>query len=199
MRVWGMSDGLRRQLVFVRSDCCARCRPLPRSTPVDQTSSDPRGPIVAARSTFVTLDNTTRFNLARTALGLDHGEWIDQPPQIIGNQGTWKSESNGLLTGTEGSASYSIRDLYDVEHGLINVLWDNPFVGSNSYSQSVRFLIPRTHPGPGQDDWVRCGKCRTVFWNGEANRGVCAAGGAHVIATTLHGDPETSLKLDFTP
>jgi hypothetical protein len=71
--------------------------------------------------------------------------------------------------------------------------------GGGHQAQGYRFALPLSHPGPGQDDWVRCGKCRILFWNGEANKGVCPAGDGHVRANTLSGQPEESLRLDFEP
>ncbi|HUO72571.1 MAG TPA: hypothetical protein VMU39_17515 [Solirubrobacteraceae bacterium] len=299
---------------------------------------------MAARSTEVTLDNTTQFNLFLQNTTLVHGEWTSQPPDIIGNFGTWRSESDGVLTGTEGFASYAIHDPDDVEIGVLQVHWDNPFAGANSYDQSVspqggaegfslfhlggkgndasvtfrlfkgdckinqdtgeiscsaaqpltvsgtqsawrfcakchglffdgfpakgvcpgggghaaagltflllhdvpprqgyeigfhfcekcslmfrpatglgpapgdpgvcpkgsghnaqgfRFVLQLSNPGgQGQDDWARCGKCKAIFWDGEADKGRCAAGGAHTRAHTLQGAPETALKLPFLP
>jgi hypothetical protein len=296
---------------------------------------------MAARSTIVTLENSTRFNLLLQSHSVDHGVIVEPLPDIIGNWGRWKSESNGILTGTEGHATYSIHDLDDVEHGLVHVHWDNPFLGSNSYDESAsptgpdgffvyhtggsgndaevtfslfigdcelgaagelicrdsqqltiggvqsswrfcakchglffdgfnekgacpagaghaaagfifllphdlpakqgqqlgfrfcskcfvlfrpgtglgpasgdpgicpqggghdaqgfRFRLPLSHQDPhGQDDWVRCGKCRALFFNG-APGSVCPVGGAHTRAVNLQGQPETSLKLDFQP
>jgi hypothetical protein len=51
---------------------------------------------MAARSTRVTLENQAGyFNLRLTDTGLDHGEWSEHPPLLIGNRAHWSSESNG--------------------------------------------------------------------------------------------------------
>lgn len=71
--------------------------------------------------------------------------------------------------------------------------------GGGHDRQGFRFLLPRSHPGPGQGDWTRCGKCRTLFWNGEDNKGVCPAGNGHARAINLQGTPVDNLKLDFEP
>jgi len=93
---------------------------------------------MAARSTHVTLENEAgRLNLRRTNLELDHGVWKDQPPQLIGNRAEWESESDGFLTGTEGRVTYLIEDVDENRIGELRLHWDNPFVGSNSYDESV--------------------------------------------------------------
>lgn len=93
---------------------------------------------MATRSTHVTLDNLAgRRNLRRTAHSLDHGEWTTQPPQLIGNQGTWESESDGFATGTEGRVTYQIEDVDGNRLGEVRLHWNNPFIGSNSYHESV--------------------------------------------------------------
>jgi triacylglycerol esterase/lipase EstA (alpha/beta hydrolase family) len=87
---------------------------------------------MAARSTHVTLTNRTGKNLTKTNDSLDHGIWTDRPPLLIGDRGEWESESDGFLTGTEGRVTYGIDG-----GGEVRLHWDNPFVGSNSYDQSV--------------------------------------------------------------
>src|SRR5215208_2488493 len=87
---------------------------------------------MAARSTHVILKNRTRMNLNKVDDSLDHGIWVERPPRIIGDRGEWESESDGVLTGTEGRTTYKIDG-----GGEIRLHWDNPFVGSNSYHESV--------------------------------------------------------------
>jgi hypothetical protein len=87
---------------------------------------------MAARSTHVTLNNRTGVNLSKTDDSLDHGIWTDRPPTIIGDRGEWESESDGFATGTEGRVTYSIDG-----GGEVRLHWDNPFIGSNSYDESV--------------------------------------------------------------
>ena len=45
--------------------------------------------------------------------------------------------------------------------------------------ESFNFFLPHDHNGPGQTEWRFCDRCRVMFWNQEANKGVCAAGGGH--------------------
>lgn len=69
---------------------------------------------------------------------LSHGEWTNpwQPPEIINPQsdGEWRSESNGVLTGTEGSIRFSIGN---GQNKSVYVHWNNPYDGSNKYHQIV--------------------------------------------------------------
>jgi hypothetical protein len=72
--------------------------------------------------------------------------------------------------------------------------------GGRHEAAGFRFLLPVENPGPGQSNWTRCNKCRMLYWDGEANKGVCVADGqGHVHGVELHGVPSTNLKLDFEP
>jgi hypothetical protein len=93
---------------------------------------------MASRSTHVVLENQAgSFNLRRTKAELDHGIWKDEPPLLIGNKAEWESESDGFLTGTEGRVTYALEDVDGNGLGELALHWDNPFVGSNSYDESV--------------------------------------------------------------
>ena len=65
---------------------------------------------MAARSTAISLHNETGFDLIKPEIDLPHGQWIDpwQPPSRIAAQsvGEFRSESDGFITGTEGSVRY---------------------------------------------------------------------------------------------
>ncbi|MFD5507533.1 Crystal protein ET79 [Streptomyces sp. NPDC059761] len=90
----------------------------------------------AARSTTVKLMNRTPNSMERTSSSLQAGMWTDgmvPPDQVYPfSDGTWQSESNGVMTGTEGAAVYSMLDV-----GSVTIRWSNPYVGSNGYSCSV--------------------------------------------------------------
>lgn len=90
---------------------------------------------MAARSVTITFQNETDTTLTKLSEHLDHGEWDVHPPQVIGPHAvvSWKSESNGFMTGTQGSAAYQMAN----RPGQVQVSWDNPYVGSNSYRQSA--------------------------------------------------------------
>jgi len=92
---------------------------------------------MASRSTNVTLINNTDLTLILTQATLSHGVWSDglYPPEKIAphSKGNWQSESDGFMTGTEGTVTYT------VENGTGNVVihWDNPYAGGNGYSSSA--------------------------------------------------------------
>lgn len=91
----------------------------------------------AARSTDVTLVNSTGCDLTRTGYSLDHGQWSTQPPILIsyGGVAQWRSESAGFMTGTEGHAMFWTTDCDNRadKQKSVDVHWNNPFYGSNSY------------------------------------------------------------------
>ncbi|MEV0413186.1 Crystal protein ET79 [Streptomyces sp. NPDC050448] len=90
----------------------------------------------AARSTVVRVINNSGTLLARTGAGLSHGIWTGNnlPPSLInpGANTSWESESEGVMTGTEGYANYTMAG-----GGTVSIRWDNPFSGSNKYQCQV--------------------------------------------------------------
>jgi hypothetical protein len=92
---------------------------------------------VAARSTHVVFTNHTDQPLGKLGQDLPHGVWTNgvEPPFTIapGEKVEWESESDGFMTGTEGSTRYGI----GTTGGELTVHWDNPFVGSNTYDERV--------------------------------------------------------------
>jgi len=92
---------------------------------------------MAARSTKVTVRNLTRFPLVHLSNSLDGGIWTEPlrpPPQIPpGATMWWESESDGVATGTEGRATYVVGDT----GSQVSWHWNNPYLGLNSYEQSV--------------------------------------------------------------
>ncbi|WP_030062057.1 hypothetical protein [Streptomyces novaecaesareae] len=96
----------------------------------------------AARSTTVHLHNGTGCTLYRADYSLAHGIWTQaqEPPQTVGNGwgAVFQSESNGFMTGTEGTVTFRT---YDCEEGWRNgravvLHWANPYAGSNSYDEA---------------------------------------------------------------
>jgi hypothetical protein len=92
------------------------------------------------RTVRMTLFNMTNDSLDKTSDHLDHGAFTDpfQPPQeILPDQfGQWRAESDGvipilgsLLTGTDGSVDYVVRNKGD----QIHFDWDNPAVGKTTF------------------------------------------------------------------
>ncbi|MFI9235370.1 aegerolysin family protein [Streptomyces sp. NPDC053079] len=91
----------------------------------------------AARSVEVFMTNSTRCDLVLITARLDHGEWTRRPPAFIerGDTITWESESNGVLTGTEGEADFVTQGCRNPANNTkrLHLHWNNPYVGSNSY------------------------------------------------------------------
>lgn len=107
------------------------------SSSASSASAAASGPVSAraARSTAVSLKNSTGTMLFRSWTNLDHGCWTNGqlPPESVSRWTTrsWQSESCGMMTGTEGEAKYSLGG------GELVVRWNNPYIGSNSYSCSA--------------------------------------------------------------
>jgi hypothetical protein len=96
---------------------------------------------MAFRSTRVILQNRILSNraLVKTSEQLDHGTWTDQPPDFVGNRAEWGSESGDftILTGTEGRVTYNITGPQLTHILTLNLHWNNPAVGGNTYHASV--------------------------------------------------------------
>lgn len=105
---------------------------------------------MAARSVKCTLTNQSKRTLHLVDCGLSWGIWVTAPPaQIADNQdGTWKSESDGPATGTEGWVEYRLDDVA----GKFKFTWNNPFVGSNTYSTSAPPGYNSGHQGGSGND-----------------------------------------------
>jgi hypothetical protein len=104
----------------------------------------------AARSVHVQFDiqNMPNTKLVLVGSGLDHGEWSSgqTPPNELTPPATsisWQSESDGVLTGTQGWVRY-----YPISPGgsvpanppnsdTIWMTWDDPYDGSNSYNSTA--------------------------------------------------------------
>ena len=92
----------------------------------------------AARSVTVVFANQTTHELVRESFGLQHGIWSgDQgekiPPKHIPAESSvsWESESNGVFTGTQGSATFALKTNTSQ---IFPMTWDNPFGGQSSYT-----------------------------------------------------------------
>jgi hypothetical protein len=95
----------------------------------------------ADRSVQVVFRNHSDQTLTLERAELAHGKWTKEPPRTIGphKQVDWASGSGGdvpifgsIGTGTEGRAVYR---LHDTTHQKVELHWDNPFEGSNSYDE----------------------------------------------------------------
>lgn len=113
---------------------------------------------MAARSVSVSFTNKSNIVLILGGSSLLHGEWTTEPPARIeaGQTVSWESESNGVATGTEDTAYYDVEGLTIGSRSLFH--WDNPFIGSNSYSESYPETFKVSRSGGGGDNasvaWV---------------------------------------------
>src|SRR4051812_35681622 len=113
---------------------------------------------MAARSVHVTFTNKAEVALVSGGTSLLHGEWVTEPPARVepGQTVSWESESDGVATGTEGTAYYDVEGLDVSSRSLFH--WDNPFIGSNSYSQAYPETFKVSRSGGGGDNanvsWV---------------------------------------------
>ncbi|MFJ8471138.1 aegerolysin family protein [Kitasatospora sp. NPDC094011] len=89
--------------------------------------------------------------LGRTYDRLNWGIWSDNqlprgniPP---GRSGSWQSESDGFMTGTEGEVQYLLAGA-----GNVTVHWNNPYTGSNSYSCTAPAHYTCSRTGGGGDN-----------------------------------------------
>jgi hypothetical protein len=107
----------------------------------------------ASRSVDVYFDNQTDIMLTRRTFGLAHGIWTNDkvPPEQIAGQtkAYWRSESDGFMTGTEGFAEYYPG--VDLE-SIVRVIWDNPWLGSNKYTESAPSGYKISHSGGSGDN-----------------------------------------------
>jgi hypothetical protein len=105
---------------------------------------------MAARSVDIILENKSDFVLVLAGTDLPHGEWSVEPPARIEARQTvkWASESNGVATGTEGTAFYNIEG----SPGKTDWHWDNPFIGGNSYDQHTPETFKGSHTGGDGDN-----------------------------------------------
>jgi hypothetical protein len=122
---------------------------------------------MAARSVQITISNWFRnTKLLLVGSGLSHGEWSEnaQPPKVVGrldDAAVCESESDGVATGTQGWVRYYPVRLNESstppppsnipDSATIYISWDNPFVGSNSYSVSAPAPFLITYQG-GEGD-----------------------------------------------
>ncbi|KAI9752832.1 MAG: hypothetical protein M1835_001063, partial [Candelina submexicana] len=94
------------------------------------------------RSTQVNVKNDSDAELRRIWAELQGGEWTTRPPfQILpGSTGVWQSESDGVGTGTEGFVRYRIYFRGAATDGVLELHWNNPYLGDNTYSET--FPVP---------------------------------------------------------
>ncbi|WP_321910274.1 OmpL47-type beta-barrel domain-containing protein [Paraburkholderia sp. J11-2] len=123
---------------------------------------------MAARSVSVNLKNASDVALIYNHGSLSHGIITTNPPSRIepGTTGSWESESSGVATGTEGEVFYDIETAPGQTAGTAHFHWDNPFVGSNSYDESVPDGYKAGRSGGDGDN-------ATVNWTFDCSSSTC--------------------------
>ena len=103
---------------------------------------------MAARSVKVSVINNSSNPLVDPKGELDHGSWVtwEGDPFFYAqtlDTGYWISESDGVMTGTQGKATYAC--LYGLDLKYVTFYWDNPWDGENSYSADFPSSLKVTH------------------------------------------------------
>lgn len=95
----------------------------------------PVGSTDSSRSVDIRFVNTTGEALTCATAVLDGGEWSSYPPDAVaaGDTGAWRTQSNGVATGTEGAATFGVGSATT----KVEIKWNDPYVGSNSFSCSA--------------------------------------------------------------
>ena len=128
----------------------------------EQTTTAPDGERVttttesAARSMDITIRNQTSYAMIRTSVIANHGVYAGEPPARIeaNSQATFRMESNGFMTGCEGRCTYAA----DGGQGGLSFWYNNPYAGSNGYSESC------TIPGVGMERQGGEGHDAVITW-----------------------------------
>ena len=113
-----------------------------------------------ARLVQVTLHNDTPYPMRWITDHLDHGDWQDPwyPSNLHrlepGQQGAWRSESAGILTGTKGWALFGAElpeeDLSSpsfTRTEFVQIKWSRPYVGNFGFEISATRSDPREGGG----------------------------------------------------
>lgn len=107
---------------------------------------------MACRGVENILVNESQHELVLESHELDHGIWSPTGPMPAriapGATARWGSESNGFMTGTEGTAIYKVGST----GARLTIYWDNPFIGDNEFKQT--FAQPSAGGGPGVPHYV---------------------------------------------
>ena len=117
-----------------------------------KAEAPPVGDRSSTRSVTIFVVNKTSKQLSCGDAVLDGGEWASYPSDSIapGATARWRTQSDGLATGTEGRATFRFDGT-----GVFTVNWDNPYWGSNSYSCAAPagYTCTRTG-GDGNDSTI---------------------------------------------
>ncbi|MFO0614801.1 MAG: aegerolysin family protein [Polyangiaceae bacterium] len=108
---------------------------------------------MAAQTVACKLFNeSSEHNLLLEKADLPWGDWssIGKPPQIIvaRSSGSWGAESGGPFSGTEGTVVYKV----GATGAKLELYWDDPFSGSNKFTQ--RLIPPSSSTDPGVPNYL---------------------------------------------
>ena len=91
---------------------------------------------MAFRAVHVTLKNQTmeRQALILARSELEHGQWVIEPNDLVGDEDEWESESSdfSIGTGTEGRVTFNAGGVF-----VVRMHWNNPAIGRNTFDASV--------------------------------------------------------------
>ncbi|MCA2223249.1 hypothetical protein [Nonomuraea aurantiaca] len=110
-----------------------------RSAGAATAAARPAGAAIGRVSVDVKLanDRSSLCDLHLARIRLDHGQWVSTPPDLIpkGVTGVWKSESNAIFVGTDGSAEYLTGDCLDgrLNSRTVRVNWFISSFAATSY------------------------------------------------------------------
>lgn len=83
----------------------------------------------SARGVDITLTNGSTSRLTCSKISLEGGEWAaNYPSDSVTSLSQWRTQSHGIATGTEGSATF-----IGTDGSTVTMTWNNPYYGSNSY------------------------------------------------------------------
>ncbi len=101
-------------------------------------------------------DTNVTLRLLTSSISLPHGEWVTYPPANLapGDTARWQTDSDGFMTGTEGSFTYQFIYIGESEPSIetVKLYWDNPYVGGNGYSISCSVPAFKTGYSGGDGD-----------------------------------------------
>jgi hypothetical protein len=95
----------------------------------------------SARSVEATIINQSNATLLLSGnCKLDHGILSQSPEAAIppSSTATFLAESDGFMTGTEGTCVYTISGV----GSQVIIYWDNPFIGANTFGISLKPTTP---------------------------------------------------------
>jgi hypothetical protein len=100
-----------------------------------------------ARTVVLIVENTTHHNLELVASDHDHGGFDVTPAAVVPKLSTavFSSKDRGFMTGTNGWARYRVEDRLS-EETLLQISWNNPFVGSNDAGAVAYYNGPPMPP-----------------------------------------------------